>query len=311
MLGCLALALLANGCGSSGSSSVAFRSRADAICRELGLQNGSAVNTKASLDRHLREADAGIDRLTRLQPPRGDEHSYRDLIATLRRTMSLARTRFPALIETKQPNGQMVERLVRPLARDIKRADTDARAVDLGACAKAISGGSGTSSGSSNGPTPQQVKSPAKSAYDRQMLTVNEHYTNARNRVAAPYAKAFRHGQRALGKAVRAMTRKEVGIDNDEASAIARIKAPADARAEQQAIAAAYRVAAKQAAEVAVSYRHHGHTSLPAFARIDWQAQIQTAVHRLEAKGYALGGFGAIGTLTVSSSSTIVKSTQP
>lgn len=305
--GCCTILLLASGCGGSRSSPAAFRARADSICRELGLQNGSLVSTKAGLDRHLREAEAGIDRLARLRPPSGDERSYRDLIATLRRTMSLARTSFVALIETKQPSRRQIERLGRPLGRDVKRADADARAVGLVTCARTISGGSSTSSGGSKGPTPQQVKSPAKRAFDRQMLAVSTRYTNALGHVDAPFLKAFHHGHRAVEKATHTMVRKQVGIYNAEASAIARIKAPGDARAEQQLIANAYGVAAKQEAEFAVSYRHHGHTDLPAFARVDWQGQIKAAVRRLEAKGYALGGFGAIGELMLSSD----KSNQP
>lgn len=307
LLGCCAIVLLASGCGSSGTSPAAFRARANSICRELGLQNGSAVNTKAALDRHLRKADAGIDRLARLQPPSGDEHSYRDFVATLRRIMSLARTSFETLIETKQPSRQAIERLVRPLGRDVKRADADARAVGLGTCARTISGGSSTSSGRSSGPTPQQVKSPVKRAFDRRMLAVSEHYSNALSHSSLwKQLSTQRAAERAWLKAVR----EQAGIYGDEASAFARIKAPADARADQQVIVAAYRVAAKQEAEFAVSYRHHGHTSLPEYLRVDWQAHLEAAVRRLEAKGYSLADLNAIGTL-VSSSGKIVKSNQP
>jgi hypothetical protein len=307
-LGCCAIVLLASGCGSGHSSAAAFRTSADSICRELGLQTGSAVSTKTALDRHIRRAEAGIGRLARLHPPSGDERSYRDLIATLRRTMSLARTRFPALITSKQPSRQAVERLVRPLGHDIRRADRDARAVGLEACAKEISGGS-SASRPRHGPTPRQVKSPAKRAFDRQMLAVTTQYTNALGKAGAPFLNAFHHGHRAVERAVKAMARKDVRIYREEASAVARIKAPVDARAEQQAIAAAYRVAAGQEAEFAVSFRHHGHTSLPEYLRVDWQGHIKAAVRRLEAKGYSLGELGT--DALVASSSKIVESNQP
>lgn len=310
LLGCCAIALPASGCGSAHPSQTAFRSRADAICRELGLQNGSAVSTKAALERHVRRADARIGELARLHPPSREEHSYRDLIATLGRMMALARMRFPALIAAKSPSPQAIKRLVRPLGRDVRRANADARAVGLGACAKAISGGSSTSQ-QQHGPTPQQVESPAKRAFDRQMLAVSRHYANEQGKAGAPFLKTFRRGRRAAEKAWLRMTREQAGLYNEEASAITRIKAPAGARAEQQAIADAYRIAAKQEAEFAVSYRHHGHTDIPEYLRVDWQAQIKAAVHRLEAKGYALGDLEAIGWVTVSSGSTIVKSNQP
>ena len=310
MLGCCAIALLASGCGSGHSSAAAFRTRADAICRELGLQTGPAVSTKAALSWHIRHAEAGIGRLARLHPPSGDERSYRDLVATLRQTMSLARTRFPALIAAKRPSRQTLERIVQPLARDVRREDRDARAVGLEACAEAITGGS-SASPPQHGPTPQQVTSPAKRAFDRQILAVTTHYTNALSRAGAPFLNAFHHGRRAVQRVVRTMARKDVEIYRDEASAVARIKAPADARAEQEAIAAAYRVAAGQDAEFAVAFRHHGHTSLPEYLRVDWQGRIKAAVRRLEAKGYSLGGLEAPGWVTLSSGSKIVKSNQP
>jgi hypothetical protein len=310
VLCCCAIVLFVSGCGSARLSQTAFRSRADAICHELGLQTGSAVSTKAALDKHIRRARAGIGELARLHPSSEDEHSYRDLIATLDRTMSLARTRFPALIAAKSPSSQEIERLARPLERDVRRAEGDARAIGLGACARALYGGSSRAQ-PQHGPTPQQVTSPTKRAFDQQMLAVSDHYTNALGRAEARFWKAFHHGHRAADKAWLTMARKQAGIYNEEASAIAHIKAPADARAEQQVIVDAYRVAAKQEAEFAVSYRHHGHSDLPEYLRIDWQSRLKAAVRRLETKGYALGDLEAIGWVTESSGNKIFKSNQP
>jgi hypothetical protein len=135
-----------------------------------------------------------------------------------------------------------------------------------------------------------------KRSYDHKMLAVTRRYEAQLNREERPVFTALvrsDHAKAENPKVQRALLRDRARTYAEEASAFARIKPPSDAVAEHRIIVRSYRGAARQTAAMVPRSSPHGQRLNPAAFDIGWRQQLDAAIARLRAKGYALGNLEA------------------
>jgi hypothetical protein len=160
LLICSGAVLLATGCGGGSGggdrlSRTEFRSRANHICTDLNRkeQPDLGATTKAGIDRNLSRLDSAVDDLEGLNPPAADEGRYRAFVRNFKDSVAFFREKESLLITlTRQMRAHPTdsrttaryEALVRPFVAQIRVAAENATALGLTACAKGLTGGSGS-----------------------------------------------------------------------------------------------------------------------------------------------------------------------
>jgi hypothetical protein len=157
-------AILTGGCGSTRLSEAAFRTKANAICRDFTRRTNTTSFSSESLSKALSTIEDGIARLGRLQPPARDAAQYADFLRHLRRLLTFAKKDGPELLALTKQLDQAIRRrttthgtrravrrykqvlqrinaLEAPVEHDVRAANAEARSLHLQACAV---GGTGT-----------------------------------------------------------------------------------------------------------------------------------------------------------------------